>query len=282
MGTRLSVALIAAVALALAAAPAASADTSLSSNWAGYAVHKSGVQFDRVAAVWREPNLTCAPGSGSFSALWVGLGGFSLSSQALEQIGTEEDCSRAGNVESSAWYELVPAPASTIRMPVAPGDLIRATVTVTGHRVLVSLDDQSRHRRFSKQLQAASVDVSSAEWIVEAPSDCLTASFCRTLPLANFGSATFALADAQSAAGHSGSISSRSWGSTRLDLVTSGRRFVSNQGTGASLGAASTSALTDRGKSFTVTFSQLPIATTTAQSFARRAVGRRPAAAGHS
>ena len=44
---KLAVAAIAAAALVLCAAPAALANTAKSSNWAGYAVHRSGVKFKR-------------------------------------------------------------------------------------------------------------------------------------------------------------------------------------------------------------------------------------------
>ena len=105
-----------AVAAALLLAPPALADTTQSSNWAGYAIHKSGVTFRKVAGSWTQPSATCTPGERTFSSVWVGLGGYDERSNALEQIGTETDCSASGRVVSSAWYELVPAPSRTIRM----------------------------------------------------------------------------------------------------------------------------------------------------------------------
>ena len=35
-------------------------------------------------------------GRESYSAVWVGLGGYSENASALEQIGTDADCSRSG------------------------------------------------------------------------------------------------------------------------------------------------------------------------------------------
>ena len=161
---------IAAAASLALLAPGALADTSNSSNWAGYAVHRAGVSFKRVNGRWREPSATCTAGSPRYSAVWVGLGGYNETSNALEQIGTEIDCSPAGKVVSSAWYELVPAAAQTIKFRVRPGDLVAASVTVEPQQVVVmTLSNLTLHRSFTKTLQAATVDVSSAEWIVEAP-----------------------------------------------------------------------------------------------------------------
>jgi hypothetical protein len=262
-------ALIAAALLALAAAPsAAAADTASSSNWAGYAVHRAGVRFTKVVGSWTQPSATCVAGKQGYSAIWLGLGGFAQSSNALEQIGSEVDCTAAGKVSSSAWYELVPAASRPISMKVKPGDALSATVSVTGHRVVLSLVDSTSHRSFKKVLQASVVDVSSAEWILEAPSDCISATSCQTLPLADFGSANFAQSRAQSVSGHVGSISDRAWGATKIQLRPSGRRFVVLNGSGPTVGTATPSALNPRGTSFTVAYSPAPVQAT--QSLAAR------------
>src|SRR6516162_5175014 len=109
------------VAAALAVAPVALANTTRSTNWAGYAVHRAGVSFRQVSGTWIQPSAICVKGQPSYSAAWVGLGGYNPTSGALEQIGTEVDCTAAGKVTSSAWYELVPAPSRAISLPVAAG-----------------------------------------------------------------------------------------------------------------------------------------------------------------
>jgi hypothetical protein len=141
--------LLLAGALALFAAPPPRPDssTSTSTNWSGYVAHGSGVHFRYVSALWTQPVATCTAGDPTYSAVWVGLGGYSLSSQALEQIGTEADCSASGRVISTAWYELVPAPSRGIRMTVDPGDVMAGSVTVVGHRVTLTLVDRTRHKR---------------------------------------------------------------------------------------------------------------------------------------
>jgi hypothetical protein len=236
-----------------ALAPAALADTSQSSNWAGYAVHGNGTKFTRVLGEWRQPRATCVPHSPTYSAMWVGIGGYSVNSTALEQIGTELDCRASGSMASSAWYELVPAPSQTIRFNVRPGDVVSAGVTVTGRTVVLALSNLTTHQTFSRTLRG-NVDVTSAEWIVEAPSNCFGDGSCQTLPLANFGSTGFSLARAVSSTGHAGSIADPFWGTTKINLTPSGRRY-SSLGSGSNqIGTAITSALAAGGNAFSVTY----------------------------
>lgn len=234
------------------------ADSVQSSNWAGYAVHRAGVRFKKVVANWKQPTVDCSQFSPGYSAMWVGLGGYSASSDALEQIGTEIDCTSSGRPVSSAWYELVPAPSQSIRMTVNPGDALSASVSVSGRRVTLILANLTRHRTFRKTLRVAPIDLSSAEWIVEAPSECVNANVCRTLPLANFGTALFTSAAAGVTSGHTGAISDRVWDATKIRLTPSARRFVLNGGGGID-GAAVPSALTTGGTSFKVTFQSASI-----------------------
>lgn len=261
---RIPAALAAAATVALCGASAALADTSTSSNWAGYAVHRSGVRFRSIGATWRQPSASCRVGhetysDETYSAVWVGLGGYNQNSNALEQIGTEIDCSRQGKVLSSAWYELVPAPSESINLRVRPGDLLSASVTVVGHRVELKLADRTRHSSFARWFSAASIDVSSAEWIVEAPSDCTTATSCQTLPLADFGTTVFSSANARSTSGTSGTISSRAWGSTSITLSPGGRRYVTYRGSGPSAGAARPSKLNFDGSAFSVSYATVSV-----------------------
>jgi hypothetical protein len=239
-------------AAALICVPPALADTSESANWAGYAVHRAGASFTKVIGTWTQPHATCTSGQPTYSSAWVGIGGYSASSQALEQIGTEADCTAAGRAVSSAWYELVPAASSAIKLTVNAGDRVRAGVSVTGQKVTVSLDDLTRHRSFTKTLHAAAVDTGSAEWILEAPSVCQGQSTCQTLPLADFGSTGFSSARATTTAGHTGAIQDRRWTTTKISLAEGGHRFVG--GAVASTATAVPSSLSAKGSAFTVTY----------------------------
>lgn len=238
------------------------ADSASSTNWAGYAVHRPGVLFRTVHASWREPNAVCSPGQQGYSAYWVGLGGYSQSSKSLEQVGTEVDCRPSGGVKSYAWYENVPSRSFNIPLTVRPGDLVQARVTVKGHLVSILLVDATRHRRFTKTVRARTIDVSSAEWIVEAPSACTSSNSCRTLPLADFGSAAFSSAGVVSARARRGPIADRHWTATSITLNPTGREFVGFHGFGPSGGAATPSALSAAGNSFNVTYSPLTVLST--------------------
>jgi hypothetical protein len=125
--------------------------------------------------------------------------------------------------------------------------------------VVVALTDATTHRSFRKTLYASTVDASSAEWIIEAPSNCITAMVCQTLPLANFGSARFSFAGATTTTGQSGTISNPAWAATKIKLVPGARQFVVYQQSLGSEGVATPSALNGKGTSFKVTYSETSV-----------------------
>ena len=186
--------------------------------------------------------------------MWVGLGGYSLTSSNLEQVGTELDCNYNGHANSSAWFELVPAPSHQISLPVHPGDLISATVQATAGSVVVSISDETTHHTFRKTFHPSAVDVTSAEWILEAPSACIFGTTaCQTLPLTDFGQAKFWSARAQGISGQTGTISNSSWRRTKINLTAQGQVFSGNRPGITTLGASATpSSLNSYGGSFTV------------------------------
>ncbi len=238
----------------VALAPSASAAGSLSQNWAGYAAH--GTTFQRVSASWHQPELLCQAGQPRYSAMWVGLGGYSLTSGALEQVGTELDCIQ-GHVSSSAWYELVPNPSHTLAMRVRPGDLIAASVTAGGGGVTVAIDDVTQHRSFRRTFTPTTADVSSAEWILEAPSSCVPGTvFCRTLPLAEFRQAKFTNVRAQAADGAIGGIVSSAWQHSKIVLGPGGVQFVGGGSGATAVGTAHPGSPTNSGTSFTISYGQ--------------------------
>lgn len=255
--------LAAATACALGVVPAASAATGVqqasSANWAGYVVGggNSNLQYKSVSGSWVAPTANCAGGQG-YSSFWVGLGG-SGNSQSLEQAGTEADCSAGGTPSYFAWYELVPSAPVKLNMAIHPGDTISSKVSVDGTAVTIALSDQTTGDTFNKTLQMSNPDVSSAEWIAEAPSACSSdVSNCTTLPLANFGTVKFTNASATTTDGHTGTISDSQWSAAALSLSPS----ASSPGFGASQFAsqqtsagATPSGLSSDGSSFSVTWS---------------------------
>jgi hypothetical protein len=198
----------------------------VSSNWAGYALtgtNSSGAPttYTNVVGSWVQPKVTCTARQPSYSAFWVGLGGFSVDAQALEQIGTESTCDARPRPVYAAWYEIVPAPSIPIALKLAPGDRVTAAVLVQGTQVTLQLTNTTRRVRVTRRATVPEPDLTSAEWIAEAPSSCSSSGGCRTLPLANFGSVSFARAAATGDA-QAGTISDPAWQATPLELAELG------------------------------------------------------------
>jgi hypothetical protein len=191
----------------------------VSQNWAGYTV--SGSNFSSVSGSWVEPSATCGSGQ-TDAAFWVGLGGSSSQSQALEQTGTEIDCSATGQATHFAWYELVPKAPVKMNVAIHSGDKISARVTVSGTSVTVALSDDTTGQSATSTLQMSSPDTSSAEWIAEAPSECdSTLTNCQPLDLTDFGTVQFT--DATTTAnGHAGTISDSAWTPSAVEIGDNG------------------------------------------------------------
>lgn len=258
-----TVALVCAI-LAAGAASAASAAVSVSSNWAGYAVVPSThgpSAFSSISGSWKVPTATCSAGGETYSATWVGLGGFHENSQALEQIGTAADCTRSGSAVYSAWDELVPAAPVTLKLNVHVGDQMAASVTVKGHGVTLRIRDLRTGASVTQTRRVSKVDASSAEWIVEAPSACVATNVCRTLTLTDFGSVGFSGLSA-TAGGRIGSVEDPLWSVTELELREAQHFFHGPRASVASTsGTAVPSALSSAGSAFAVTWSEQAVQT---------------------
>lgn len=238
-------------------APAALATSTTSANWSGYAAHRAGVRFHSVTGEWRVPTPDCVAGSPGYSSIWVGLGGYSERSTALEQAGTEIDCTQSGKAHYFDWYELVPAAPQSLSLGVKPGDLMRVSVTASGRRVTIVVSDLTDRRTFRKSFYPSKLDTTSAEWIVEVPSECTSSGRCFTLPLADFGQASLFAARATTTAGGAGAITSRRWNTTKITLQPSGPRFISEMA--ARAGEAVPSPLTAGGSAFTVSYEAISL-----------------------
>jgi antitoxin component of MazEF toxin-antitoxin module len=240
----------------------AGAAADVSANWSGYAATLANTTFTDVTATWRIPAATCNLGQSSSAALWVGLGGYNTGSQSLEQTGTGSDCSVAGKASYYIWYELVPAASVTVKaLKVNPHDVVTASVVANDAGILVQIKDRTRKTSFTKQLAMSAPDLTSAEWIAEAPSECGGPTNCRVVPLTNFGSVTFSNVAAL-AGGSGGTLASNAgWTLNEIQLVPQTHHFFGDPGGGSGstgAGAAPTPPGAD-GKSFTVNY----VATTT-------------------
>jgi hypothetical protein len=220
--------------------------TETSSNWAGYAVtHRK--PFASVTGKWVQPTATCSDLSSTYSAFWVGLGGFSDNSFAVEQTGTLANCSN-GTPSYTAWYELYPKPPVMVKLPVRPGDTFSATVSVSKQTVVVRLKNVTRRKLLTKKLRMKRPDLGSAEWVTEAPSGCDYLGNCTTLPLTNFGTVAFSHGSA-TIKGHKGRISDPTWSATTIELHGDDPQHPSEAGANAIPGA-----LGADGGSFAVTW----------------------------
>jgi Peptidase A4 family len=256
---RLIYAVAVAGSIAAAAAPSASAATTegqsaSSANWSGYVVggtSGNATKFSSVSGSWTEPSVNCNSGQG-YSAFWVGLGGAGQQSQALEQTGTEADCSSGGSASHFAWYELVPAAPVRMDLEISPGDHISAKATVDGTDVTVSLTDSTTGQSATKNLTMQNPATESAEWIAEAPSQCDGTGNCQPLALANFGKVNFTDASA-TANGHTGTISDPSWASQPVQLnAGAGQSGAGGFVSDAASAGATPSSLSSDGSAFSV------------------------------
>jgi hypothetical protein len=260
-------ALLAATVVAVAGAGAAWGNelpSQFSSNWAGWVVMAGGHDarldrhFTNVSASWTAPAATCTPARSSFAAFWVGLGGYSIHSRALEQIGTEADCSARGGVYYYAWYELVPEPPVTIRgLRIDAGDAISASVHASSDTVTVKLSDTTHDEppfEYTRVMHEPPPDTSAAEWITEAPSNCVSTTRCTPLRLTDFGQVSFSAASA-SAIGregrHTGPICDPVWRRYGMIVLQSGGAGYA--ATGGTVLARPT-LLSPDGTSFTVSY----------------------------
>ncbi len=263
----------------------------ISPNWSGYVVTaEPGTRYSSATGTWKEPAVSCGPGSHAFSTIAVGLGGYGVHTQSDEQVGADANCTPAGKPRYFGWFDLAPYPSYTVPHAVHAGDVLTATVTILATRrpavVEVELDNRTAGWRFARQISWVSAgrflvapgaqntgiqslpDGSSAEWLVEAPASCLR-QVCTQTSLANFGSVSMTGISAV-ANGVSGTLSNPAWHLTRLRLVPGRVRvpsyprstpFARNPAVtgeaalpaGATPGAASTG-----GRSFKVKWSAAP------------------------
>jgi peptidase A4-like protein len=144
-----------------------------STNWSGYDATGSGAT--QVIGTWTQPTATCGRRENSWSSPWVGIDGDT--SNTVEQIGTDTDCSK-GTPFYYAWYEMYPKSLVTIKMPVSPGQSFTGEVTATSPTTfLLSLTNNTTGAHFETTKTSKTAQRSSVEWIMEGPSGGLLTNF---------------------------------------------------------------------------------------------------------
>jgi hypothetical protein len=192
-----------------------------STNWSGYAVEtnlnspQTGVVTD-VKATWTVPAII-GNAKNTYSSFWVGIDGYSGTSNTVEQIGTDSDTNNRGQAVYYAWYEMYPAYPVNLALTIKPGDSITADVSynIQTNKFTLTIDDTTSGGHFvTVQASSTSMERSSAEWVAEAPS-----SMKGVLPLANFGSVTFTGCSVTMTSG-TGTITSENWVNDPLLMVS--------------------------------------------------------------
>jgi hypothetical protein len=160
--------------------------TSQSSNWSGYAA--MGGPYTVVKGSFTVPSLSAGAFGNEQTAEWIGLDGISTDDPSLIQAGVDEfpDPSNPATVDVQAWWEILPATVTDIAsVNVQAGDQVTVTIwEVSGTTWEINLTDDTDNQSFTTPPEQYSGPGSSAEWIVEATTECR--SRCRTVALAPY------------------------------------------------------------------------------------------------
>jgi hypothetical protein len=136
-------------------------------NWSGYAIN-SGT-YTSVSGSWTVPTViapTTHPSKSYYSSTWVGIDGFINTN--LIQAGTEEDWI-GGSAHYDSWWEILPSDEIRINsIAVNPGDVMTVSITQGNPLWTITVTDTTNGQAFTTN-QAYSGQMSSAEWIQEAP-----------------------------------------------------------------------------------------------------------------
>lgn len=160
-----------------------SSTTYTSTNWSGYLA--TGGNFSTVSGSWVVPAVTGEAGVDSYDGAWIGIGG--VTAQDLVQVGTLDNVATDGTISSAIFYEILPAEAVIVDMPVKASDSISASITeMSLNQWLVVINNLTTGGNFTKSISYTSSH-SSAEWIEEDPS-YISGSL---MPFANFGTIAF-------------------------------------------------------------------------------------------
>jgi hypothetical protein len=178
--------------------PASTFNGSGSANWSGYA--KNGGPFTSISGEWTVP--WAAANVDGQSSTWIGIDGHT--NDNLIQTGTHQDYSSGflgsaigSGSEYYAWWEVLPDEEQRFPNPVSPGDQMIGILSMNGNSspgspmtFLIFLMNVTQHWTATKTVNYSG-ELDSAEWIMEAPMNCVFILGCSEATLANYGSVTF-------------------------------------------------------------------------------------------
>jgi Peptidase A4 family/ell wall binding domain 2 (CWB2) len=140
-----------------------------SSNWSGYV--STGNSYTSVTGTFTVPNLVSGTPTSDASTYWVGIDG--ANNTSLIQAGVLEyvDPSNTNLVYIYPWWEILPAGEVEITsVAVSAGDEVTVTIrVVSGDLWGITLTNDTNGESFTTD-QVYTGPETSAEWIVEAPS----------------------------------------------------------------------------------------------------------------
>ncbi len=211
-----------------AAATGKAKNSVVSPNWSGYVVTsntKKSVKFTAVTGTWTVPVAHCTVAdAGASSTAWVGIGGFQEKYQ--DEVGTNSNCDTKGKPHYFAWFELVPYPAYltfdknhwSIKWGVSPGDVMTGTVKILNRKkIRLELHNRTRGWIFTRDVDLALQDTTTAEWVVSAPANCIKFD-CAQASLSNFGEVKMRNVSA-TGDGKSGTLRNKNWRVLKVKLV---------------------------------------------------------------
>lgn len=142
-----------------------------SSNWAGYiaasSINNPTAEVTGITGSWIVQTANATSGC-TYSAQWIGIGGFFSGDSSLIQAGTtsQYDC----GASYSAWYEMLPAAETPISMSINPGDVVVVTIFLANAPNFwnIYINDTTQNEHFSTTVTYNS-SMLSAEWIEERP-----------------------------------------------------------------------------------------------------------------
>jgi hypothetical protein len=172
----------------------ATADTSTTLNWSGYVVAApAGKHVTAVHTEFVVPRAqTMSPGG---AAIWTGIGGWTGSD--LIQAGVSVGDLQTGGA-AYPWFEMLPAPETPIfagcavdpTCTVNAGDKVKVAIintnTTAPYQFSIKLEDVG-HWTWTRSFTYASSTLSSAEWILEAPSLIVAPMFVPFMDDTTFG-----------------------------------------------------------------------------------------------
>jgi hypothetical protein len=159
-----------------------------SANWSGYVA--DGGPYSVVKGTFTVPSPVAGAPRDTQVSEWVGVDGASDSDTSLIQAGVAEsaDPQSPGGVSIQPWWEILPAAETNIStVPVSAGDTVTVTIwRLSGTSWEINLTDDTNGQSYTTPPEQFTGAGSSAEWIVEAPAQCLSQDQCQLTPLAPY------------------------------------------------------------------------------------------------